>query len=340
MYEAPIYIIGTERSGSNLLRLILHAHSRICVPHPLHLMGYFGPTEAARGDLDDPARFEQLVDEILLLLKLHIRPWKTRISKQRILDEAHPRSSIGVLGALSEQVTDAHGKQRWGSKSTFIVEYTDHALRRDPDARFVLLVRDPRDVAASSMRSVFSPCHPWITSELWRRQQTVGLEVMDREGPDTVMLMKYEDLLDDPEGEVRRMCDFIGEAFEPEMLQYHRKEEANHMAPMSESWVNISRPIMSGNSGKYRRHLTQDQVRMVEAVCAPLMERLGYPLDFPGETLSPSALRHLWFRAQDRAWTARIEARALLKDSMCLRRWIRDAAMNAIDLRYRRFPPR
>ena len=339
MSNAPIYIIGTERSGSNLLRLILHAHSRICVPHPLHLMRYFVPTEPARGDLNDPRRFEQLVDEILMLERVHIRPWRTKIDRQRVLDEARPRSSMGVLGALSEQVCEAHGKQRWGSKSTFIVDYTDHALARDPDARFVLLVRDPRDVAASSRRSIFSPYHPYITAGLWRRQQTIGLEVLDSEGPETVLLMRYEDLLDDPEGEVRRMCAFIDEPFEPEMMQYHKKDEAKHMAPMSESWENIARPVMQGNAGKYRRHLSPGEVRMVEAVCGPLMERLGYLQDFPGVTMEPSQLRRLWFRARDRAWRTRAEARALLRDGNCLRRWVRDAAMSYVDLRYRYLPP-
>ena len=78
---------------------------------------------------------------------------------------------------------------------------------------------------------------------------------------------------------------------------------------------------------------------MVEAVCGSLMERLGYELDHPGVTMAPSDLRRLWFRVQDRAWTARIELRALLHDSNCVRRWVRDAAMNYIDARYRYFPP-
>ena len=340
MSNAPIYIIGTERSGSNLLRLILHAHSRICVPHPLHLMRYFVPTEAARGDLSDPRRFQRLVDDILLLERVHIRPWRTKIDRQRVLDEAHPRNSMGVLGALSEQVCEAHGKQRWGSKSTFIVHYTDYALERDPDAKFILLVRDPRDVAASSRRSIFSPYHPWLTAELWRDQQAIGLDVLDRVGAGTVLLMRYEDLLEDPEREVRSMCEFIDEPFEPELLQYHQKDEARHMAPMSESWENIARPVIKNNAGKYRIHLNEEEVRMVEAVCGPLMERLGYGRDFPGQTKSPSAARRVWFRLLDRGWRTRAELRALVHDSNCIRRWIRDAAMDSIAARYRYFPTR
>lgn len=79
---------------------------------------------------------------------------------------------------------------------------------------------------------------------------------------------------------------------------------------------------------------------MVEAVCAPLMERLGYEQDFPGQTLEPTALRRLWFRLQDRGWRTRVELRALLHDPNCPRRWLRDAAMDYIATRYRFFPPR
>ena len=51
MPDDPLFIIGTERSGSNLLRVILDAHSRISVPHPPHIMRYFSPLVARYGDL-------------------------------------------------------------------------------------------------------------------------------------------------------------------------------------------------------------------------------------------------------------------------------------------------
>jgi len=339
MSDAPIYIIGTERSGSNLLRLVLNAHSRIAVPHPLHMMCYFALTEASRGDLREPRVFERLVDEVLLLKRVHIHPWQTPIDRQRIVDEAHPRDAMGILGALYEQVCEAEGKARWGCKSTFMVHHVDRALDRDPAARFVLLVRDPRDVAASSRRSVFSPFHPWLTARLWAEQQDIGLALLDQHGADVVHLMRYEDLLDQPEQSVRQLCGFLDEDFEPGMLRFHEGREAQTSATLSESWQNTAKPVLSNNAGKYRKHLSTDEVRMVEAVGAPLMLRLGYPLDHPDPSFEPSVAARSRIRLMDLRWWAGIELRSMQRDRNHWRRWTRDATMRYLGARYRYFPP-
>ncbi len=338
MSDAPVYIIGTERSGSNLLRLVLNAHSRIAVPHPLHLMRYFAPTEAARGDLSRPRAFSRLVDEILLLKRVHIHPWITPIDRQRILDEAHPRDAMGVLGALYDQVRAHEGKARWGCKSTFMIHYADRALARDPGARFVLLVRDPRDVAASSRRSVFSPFHPYKTAQLWKHQQEIGLALLDRLGPGVVQLLRYEDLLAQPEATVRALCAFLDEAFEPDMLRFHQGREAQTSAKLSESWQNTAKPVLSGNAGKYRKHLQPAEVEVVEAVAGPLMERLGYPRDFPDAAFRPGPLARLRIGNQDLRWRVGVELRSLRRDRNHWRRWSRDATMRYLALRYRLFP--
>jgi len=339
MSDAPIYIIGTERSGSNLLRLVLNAHSRIAVPHPLHLMRYFAPTEASRGDLRESPIFERLVDEVLLLKRVHIHPWQTPTDRQRIVDEANPRDAMGILGALYEQACKAEGKARWGCKSTFMVHHVDRALGRDPAARFVLLVRDPRDVAASSRRSVFSPFHPWLTARLWAEQQDIGLALLDEHGPDVVHMLRYEDLLDQPELCVRQICGFLDEDFEPGMLRFHEGREAQTSATLSESWQNTAKPVLSNNAGKYRKHLSTDEVRMVEAVCAPLMQRLGYPLDHPDPRFEPSVAARFEIRLKDLRWRAGIELRSLQRDRNHWRRWTRDATMRYLGVRYRYFPP-
>jgi hypothetical protein len=339
MSADPIYIIGTERSGSNLLRLVLNAHSRISVPHPLHLMRYFAPTEPSRGDLDDPAVFGKLVDEILMLRRVHIHPWTVPIDRQRVLDEATPRDAMGVLGALYDQVREAEGAARWGCKSTFMVHYASRAIARDPGARFVLLVRDPRDVAASSRRSVFSPFHPWITAKLWQEQQVLGLELLERHGPARVHLLRYEDLLDRPEVSVRALCTFLDEDFEAGMLRFHEGSEAKTSATLSESWQNTAKPVLSGNAGKYRKHLSEAEVVMVEAVCTALMDRLGYERDHAAPHFEPGPAQRAQMRLQDLRWRASVELRSLRRDRNHWRRWSRDATMGYLAARYRYLPP-
>ncbi len=157
MNTGPIYIIGPERSGSNLLRVILNTHSRISIPHPPHIMRYFSPLTAGYGDLVDPDALGRLTDDVLHLIATHIYPWDVVIDRDQVVAEARPKSLLGVFAAIQDQHLASTGKARWGCKSTFMGHHVDEAIEGDPGARFIWLVRDPRDVAVSSRKSVFSP---------------------------------------------------------------------------------------------------------------------------------------------------------------------------------------
>ncbi len=342
MPDDPIFIIGTERSGSNLLRLILNAHSRIAVPHPPHILRYFAPIEAGYGDLEAEEPFARMADDMLLLLRVHIHPWGIPIDRQRLLAEARPRDAFGLLCGLYDQFLWSCGKARWGCKSTFMIDHVERVRQRFDDPRFVLLVRDPRDVAVSSRKSVFSPFHPWFTARLWAEQQHTGLQLLDRL-PEQVLLLRYEDLLDDPVAAVRKLCSFLDEPFEEGMLSYHKTDAAQQCSHLSESWRNTASPVMRSNHGKYRQGLSARELRQVEAVCAPLMDRLGYQLEHSQDDLpqpEPSGARLAARSVKDLGWRVGVEWRSLRHDRNHWRRWARDVTMGYLDLRHRILHPR
>ncbi len=70
-----IFIIGTERSGSNLLRLILNSHSRISIPHTLHVMRYFTPLVSYYGNLLMDENFNRFARDVAYLINHPIYPW-------------------------------------------------------------------------------------------------------------------------------------------------------------------------------------------------------------------------------------------------------------------------
>lgn len=336
MADAPVFIVGTERSGSNLLRLILNAHSRITVPHPPHILKYFAPIEASYGDLSQDENLAALIRDVGRLLAVHIHPWEPPMDAAAVLRDATPRDLMGVFAAIYDQQRQATGKARWGCKSTFVVHYLDRVVARFPDARFVWLVRDPRDVAASSRKSVFSPFHPYLTAQLWVAQQRLGDEALQKLGPSQVHLLRYEDLLAEPEARIRALCAFLGEEFEPAQLAFNRTEAAKKIAQLSESWANAGAPILSDNTAKYRGDLSLDELRAVESVAGPLMARFGYPLEFPGLSLAPITGPALAVvHAKDQWWRLGVELRSLRRDANHWRRWARGARMAQIGLEAR-----
>lgn len=327
----PLFIIGTERSGSNLVRVILDSHSCICVPHPPHVLNLLGGIERR----DGPPDLERMARSIDRLLRNHIHPWSFALDLPRMVEAARPPDLYGLVAAMYEQAAAAEGKARWGCKSTFMIHHVHRILDRDPDARLVWLVRDPRDVAASSKRSVFNPYHPVQTARLWAEQQALGLELEERL-PDSAMLrLRYEDLVRSAESELRRLCDFLGEDFEPGMLRFFERDEARRGAAMSESWRNTARPILVSNTGKHREELTTTENAWVEAIAAEAMTALGYAPEQEARPAPSGLSGELGLRALDLGLRLRGELRSALRDRNRGRRLRRAAVVRWLNLRAR-----
>ena len=126
--DAPLFIIGTERSGSNLLRLVLDAHPRITVPHPPHVMNYFGAIEERYGDLSVPASRRRAARHMAELVCIHIHPWDITPSVERLVEEADPPDLFGLFLALYDQHLESTKASRWGCKSTFMIHHVDRIL--------------------------------------------------------------------------------------------------------------------------------------------------------------------------------------------------------------------
>ena len=147
-----------------------------------------------------------------------------------------------------------------------------------PDARFVYLVRDPRDCALSWLRS---PSHAGgivAAAEMWQLEQSIALSFMAvAASRPPVLVVRYEDLLSDPETELDAICDFAGVDREPAMTADFSSEAHRDEAEKIANWENIAGKIDRANHGKFHDQLTRRQVRRVERRAAYEMHVLGYP---------------------------------------------------------------
>ena len=118
----PIFIVGTERSGSNLLRLLLNAHSQVWIPHPPHFMNYFGKLDY--GDLSSSKQQSLVLNDMLRLIEYHIFPWEgIELDPVEIQNAIQHPSHFGIVAAIYETVLKQNSKSIWGCKSTFMIEY-------------------------------------------------------------------------------------------------------------------------------------------------------------------------------------------------------------------------
>jgi len=328
--DAPLFIVGTERSGSNLLRLVLDAHPRITVPHPPHVMNYFGAIEHRYGSLEDLEVRRRAARHMAELVRIHIHPWDITPDVDRLVDEADPPDLFGLFLALYAQHLESTDAARWGCKSTFMIHHVDRILARFPDAGLLWLVRDPRDVAVSARKSVFSPCDPRLSARLWAKQQQQGLDLQARIG-NRLHLLHYEALVGAPEPTIRAVCDHLSEPFDPAMLAFSQTDNAQRIAKMMDSWKNASAGFLKNNTQKWRTQLSPCDLRVVEEEAGPQMDALGYAraTDADGTTADPGVtLRELRARVE-------VELKSLRDDANHWRRWGRRAWLTGLDLRTR-----
>ncbi len=300
--NSPIFIIGTERSGSNLLRLMLNEHPSISIPHPPHILKEMAPLEHLYGDLNRDANFRRLVADTVRLVELHFSPWDVAVDADLVFKEAPGRDIYGVKAAIYDQYCRAKGKKRWGCKSTFVIHYVDRVLRHHPDARFIHLVRDGRDVAVSAKKSVFNHFHPHYVGRLWSAQQRTAMELAQKLPPEGMLSVRYEELLDDPAGTLRRICGFLREDYSDALLRYHESLEAKTIADQSRSWENLSKPVLKSNRAKYKSALSRDEIKAFELQSFAELKHYGYALENEETALRAAAQRGIGRPTLFRYW--------------------------------------
>jgi hypothetical protein len=266
----PFFVVGCARSGTTLLRCMLDSHRRLAVPPESHFIPRLAPRNA-----------RSAFDIERILENPQIRTWD--------IDAAAVRSAVvrRQAATFAEQVdalfglyATARGKQRWGDKTPDYVEQITEIAAIFPDALFVHVIRDGREVATSLAQRAWGPASAVAGAFWWRRQVTRGRRDGAALPADRYLELRLEDLIADPESQLRRLCAFLGEEFDPAMLDYHLTAEARMREPqetlLAFTHPDLAKPPTAGLRD-WRAGLSTAEQEAIEAVCAPLLRELGYP---------------------------------------------------------------
>ncbi|MFV3367648.1 sulfotransferase family protein [Pseudomonas sp. NY15435] len=209
-------IVGVPRSGTTLLRFILDAHPQLAIPPetgflmngPL-LHEAATPAELARRLTQLPESAPAWAD--FALDAEHFVETAARLPKSSGLPQ--------VLRLFYQLYAARLGKPRFGDKTPAYLQHMRTIAGQLPEARFIHILRDGRDVALSWSQTWFAPereperlVQRWAGMIAEARQQAHGLPYLE---------LRYDQLLKDPQTQVRRICEFIELDFHPAMLNYH-----------------------------------------------------------------------------------------------------------------------
>lgn len=273
MSGGPIFVGGLERTGTSLLYALLASHPNIAMTRRTNWWTFF---DGHFGDLADDRNLDRLLDTMLRYRRHRkLNPDRERLRREFVAGE---RTYCRLFELLEDHHAERLGKPRWGDKSLHTERYADRVLECFPDARILHMVRDPRDRYASALKrwkrnrgGVGTATAAWIAS----------VQLGDRNGqrlPEHCRIVRYEDLASDPEGELRRICDFIGEPFEAAMLQMGGASDFRDAGGNSSFGKFAAGQISTSSIGRYRSILNESQIAFIQARAGRLMTEHGYEL--------------------------------------------------------------
>lgn len=324
------FLACSERSGSNLVTRILDSHSAICGPSPTHLHRYLLRFASGYGDLRRTEAWRALVADAVRLFDAKLGEWRARVTSEEIESRVRQRSVRGIVSYVYEKELRLSGKRALFVKENHM--WRDMAFYRDayPEARFVFVVRDPRDMALSWKRAPNLRGCVLRAARVWREDQAGTLPFLREMAPaGRMLLLRYEDLLARPEAELRRLCRFLGFDYEPGMTALDRNPSSVADSTAMKEWRNLGRPLLVDNTGKFRRDLSEVEIAFVETHCRREMETLGYERTLSEAWDEARLIRALTplelhdkpaYRAQPEATRRRVERRAAVVSSMAARR--------------------
>jgi hypothetical protein len=304
--ERPIFIIGSERSGTTLVLAILACHPRIAVPEVTWYYPRFRPYLHTYGDLGIIENFNALAHEMAYGLRVPF--WRMPDANPATFGneiaaraaEIEP-SFAGVFAAMFERYAKHVKKPRWGEKTPGNVFYIDRILEDFPNAQFVYIYRDCRDASAEFIESQFGPTNAYTAAVMWRDGQQAVKPFRETLSPDQWFNIKYEEFVRDPVNHLKSMCAFLGEDYDDALMAFHTTPVAQRRGKTKDNWA-LAHPITDRHVGIYKNQLSTDQQQILTWVAGDLMRDLGYdnlaePLELSEERVALAVEMDGRFRA-------------------------------------------
>jgi hypothetical protein len=279
------FVVGMNRSGTTLLRMMLDAHPQLTIPPETH----FVP------DLVKAAREGAATPEALLKVIVAQREWGDfGLTEDELLDRFRAIGSpdaADAIRAFFEAYAERAAKPRWGDKTPRYVTRMRLIADALPEAHFVHVIRDGRDVALSVRDRTVKDYTVERVAQRWKEKVSKAR----RDAPllKHYMELRYEDLVLDPEGSLRKISEFVDLPYDDAMLRYHeqaerRLQEMARELPEQAGKTRLSverrmatharttEPPDAERVTRWRNEMSADDQVAFEAVAGDLLVELGY----------------------------------------------------------------
>jgi hypothetical protein len=286
-----IFVCGVSRSGTTLLSAILNAHSHVCMGFEI----LFPPSTSTRLiaekliEIRSKARDLQRAGSLLRKQGLiNIGKWVSRCHRlglefedlQTILEEHRKMHGDSLLTLekrllLIKAVLDTPEVKNGATHLGFKITDSDFErfLAFFPNATFVYIVRDPRDVYAS-LKSANFGVSLQMSTKRWVKTLESFLEFKERH-PERCQIVRYENIISDPRSSLHSVFTLAGLEMEDGVLEFQQSgaKILNSTHPNAE---NLRKGLFDNSRGRFLKDLAAEDVLSICDTCGKLMRSVGY----------------------------------------------------------------
>jgi len=270
MDSQPIFIAGPNRSGTSLMYALLASHPKISMVQRTDMWRYF---YEQYGSLSEEDNFERCLKTMLQYRRIsRLEPDADRIRREFWTGEPTYGRLFALFHAHHAEKTS---KPRWGDKSLHTEQHVDQIIAEFPQAKIILIVRDPRDRYASERKkfraSVGSATRKWLVS-------VNAVKHSIEHYPDSCLVIRYETLASHPEETLRRVCTFIDVEYSPMMLTM--KGAPEHLEQGGDSSFENYKPgeISTRSIGRFPKVISKNDIAFIQQFAGQDMVEFDYQM--------------------------------------------------------------
>jgi len=272
------FIIGVYRSGTTLLRLILNAHSQIVVPReafflmPLLKKKYLNSL-ISRNTIKN---FNEDLVKKAKIEKTYLQGTFIEGNYSEVIAQIlqHEKTTVkDFIDSIFSFYCYKEGKSVWGNKTPPFFRKIDILHSLFPEAKFIHIVRDGRDVF-HSMRKMEPLMNNVSVMALDWAYKLYKIETSFRKiHANNKITVRYEDLLEKPIETLKSICSLIGVEYESNMMDFYKSSFANASIRHSEL---IFKPINTSNKEKWKRNLTHREIEIFNLLAGHYLKKYNY----------------------------------------------------------------
>lgn len=235
---SPIFLLGTQRSGTTLLTRILSAHKDIFIQNELPLQTIF-TKQASRAD-------------IIYNIDKHFQ--------------------FRYYASIEEYLKQGN-KSVWGLKDPQLTEYIDTLEDFVPQSKFIIIIRDARGVVNSYIENKWGLGTNAFTGALRWKEEVEQQVAFSEKHPDSCLVIRFEDLIENLENQVRKVCKHLEIEYDAGMLDYHKEKM---MYEPNKQNINTNKAPDKSLATQWGKKLSQNEVDIINAYAGDMLFKFGY----------------------------------------------------------------